>query len=372
MRDISGSSSSDKVYSWLCLRLIKGVGNSIFLKLLQAFGSPDKALEADEYDLINAGIRRDVARNIIKRDFLSDPEKEIEKIRKLNARIITFDSEEYPPLLKEIDYPPVLLYALGKKIPSDQFFIAVVGSRNASHYGIRTAGNISYRLARLGIGIVSGMAKGIDTYAHKGAIKANGYTIAVLGTGIDVIYPRENRELFQKIKESGTIITEFPTGTPPEAKNFPIRNRIISGISKGVLVVEATRRSGSLITASFAIDQGREVFAIPGMIDSIRSQGTHFLIKQGAKLVEDVEDILEEFGIRVEEPQDKKEDKALIKLNNQEKKIYECLDETPVHIDEIIRSTELDPSEVLSTLLRMELKGIVRQMPGRLFVKNIG
>ncbi len=372
MKDILDSSLSDKVYFWLSLKLIRGVGNSIFLRLLQVFGSPDKALEADEDDLIDAGIRRDIARNIRKKDFLLDPEEEIKKLRRLNARIITYDDPEYPSILKEIDYPPVLLYALGRKIPYNQFFIAIVGSRNASHYGMRAAENISYRLAKLGIEIVSGMARGIDTYAHKGALKADGYTIAVLGTGIDVIYPRENKGLFQQIRENGTIITEFPTGTPPDGKNFPIRNRIISGISRGVLVVEAAKRSGSLITASFALNQGREVFAIPGMIDSIRSQGTHFLIKQGAKLVEDVEDILEEFGIKIEESQDKKDHKPLVKLSNQEKKIYECLDETPVHIDEIIRSTELDPSEVLSTLLRMELKGIVRQMPGRLFVKNMG
>ncbi|RLB08474.1 MAG: DNA-protecting protein DprA, partial [Deltaproteobacteria bacterium] len=171
-------------------------------------------------------------------------------------------------------------------------------------------------------------------------------------------------------KENGTIITEFPFGTPPEAKNFPIRNRIISGMSKGVLVVEATKRSGSLITASFALQQGREVFAVPGSIESIRSKGTHFLIKQGAKLVEDIEDILEEFGIETEAPSQDVSTKQNIRLSPVEEKIYNCLSEYPVHIDEIIRNTGIDPAEVLSTLLKMELRGLIRQMPGKLFVKK--
>ena len=291
MKDMSDSFSLDKIYYWLALYMIKGVGNATFLSLLNKFGSPDKVFEAKVDELVDSGIRKDLAYKIVNREFSIDPEKELKKIEKNGVKIITYQDRRYPKPLKEIDYPPVLLYTKGVEIPKDQFFISIVGSRSASHYGLRVAEDMSYKLSKMGIGIVSGMARGIDTAAHKGALKANGYTIAVLGTGIDVIYPPSNKELFRRIEESGTIISEFPMGTPPESKNFPIRNRIISGLSKGVLVVEATRKSGSLITASFALNQGREVFAVPGSIESLRSKGTHFLIKQGAKLVEDVNDI---------------------------------------------------------------------------------
>ncbi len=367
MRDISDSLLSDKHYSWLCLRLIKGVGNSTFLSLLDELGSPEEVFKTDLRELVSLGLKKEVAKNIVQKNFLCDPEAEIKKIKEIGARLILYNDSEYPKLLKEIDYPPVILYALGKKIPEDQFFISIVGSRNATPYGIRIAKQFSYTLANLGIGIVSGMARGIDTYAHIGAIKGRGYTVAVLGSGLDVIYPKENKKLFQNIIENGTILSEFPLGTPPEAKNFPIRNRIISGMSKGVLVVEATRRSGSLITASFALNQGREVFAVPGSIESANSKGTHYLIKQGAKLVEDIFDILEEFGIQ-QKSKELKED-IKVKLSSQEKKIYECLSESPVHIDEIIRNTQMEASEVLSTLLKLEIKGIIKQIPGKLFLR---
>ena len=372
MKDISGSSSvnssADSIYYWLSLRMIKGVGNSTFLSLIEIFGSPERVFEANKKELIEAGIKEDLARRITEREFSSDPEEELIKVNRIGARIITFYDKEYPELLRQIDYPPVLLYAMGKRIPEDQFCISIVGSRNPTQYGIRMAQDFSYRLARMGFGIVSGMARGIDTLAHKGALKAGGYTMAVLGTGIDWIYPKENKGLFQNITENGTIITEFPMGTPPEAKNFPVRNRIISGMSKGVLVVEAAKRSGSLITASFALNQGREVFAIPGSVESLRSKGTHYLIKQGAKLVEDVYDIIEEFGIDWEEKGVGQQKKEHIRLDSREKRIYECLSEYPVSVDEIIRKTDMDASEVLSNLLKMELKGIITQLPGKMFV----
>ncbi len=370
MKGTSGSLSYNKVYHWLCLKSIKGIGNSTFLTLLNRFGSVEAVFEADRYELESAGVRKDVVTNILKRDYKSDPEKELKRITDSGARVILYEDPEYPELLKEIDYPPVLLYALGKKIPKNQFFIGIVGARSATQYGIRVSRDISFKLASMGIGIVSGMAKGIDAYAHLGALKAGGYTVAVLGTGIDVIYPKENKRIFQNIKENGSIVTEFPFGTPPEAKNFPVRNRIISGMSKGVLVVEATKRSGSLITASFALHQGREVFAVPGSIESVRSRGTHFLIKQGAKLVEDIEDILEEFGIETEISTTDVSTKQNIKLSPVEEKIYSCLSEHPVHIDEIIRNTGIDPGEVLSALLKMELKDLIRQIPGKLFIKK--
>ncbi len=371
MKGISDSSLWDKHYYWLSLRMVKGIGNALFLSLIDRFGSPDRVFEAGEDALVDAGIRKEIAHRIAKKEFVSDPEKELDKLRNIGARIITYDDEEYPELLKEIDYPPVLLYAMGKRVPRDQLHISIVGSRNASQYGLRTAQDLSFRLAKIGLGIISGMARGIDAFAHKGALRAGGYTGAVLGTGIDVVYPKENKALFQKIKEHGTIITEFPLGTPPEPKNFPVRNRIISGISRGVLVVEAAKRSGSLITASFGLNQGREIFAVPGSIESLRSKGCHFLIKQGAKLVEDIYDIIEEFGIELTgESRDEHKASAHVRLDPKEKRIYECLSEYPVHIDEIIRNTNLDAAEVLSSLLKLELKGIVVQMPGKMFLKG--
>ncbi len=363
MKDISGSSLSDK-YLWLSLYLIKGIGNSTFFHLIRSFSCVEEIFCSDQKRLISLGIKEEVARNIVKRVFKKDPEKELKRIEEVGARIITYNDKTYPEILRNIHYPPPVLYVKGRDIPEDSFLLSIVGSRIPSLYGIRIAEDFSYRLAKIGIGIVSGMAIGIDSSAHRGALKAGGYTVAVLGTGIDVVYPKRNSKLFEQISESGTLITEFTTGTPPEPKNFPIRNRIISGLSRGVLVVEATRKSGSLITASFALDQGREVFAVPGNIDSERSRGTHFLIKQGAKLVEDIEDILEEFGIRIEE-------KESLKLSPEEKKIYECLDYyQPLHVDEIVRKTGFDTAYVLSLLLKMELKGAVKQIPGKMFIKD--
>ncbi len=373
MKDMSGFLLSNEKYFWLCLKMIKGVGNNVFLSLINRFGSPKKVFNANIDELLDTGIRKELAYRIIKKEFLLDPDKEVRKLQVFGARLITFNDEEYPPLLKEIDYPPMILYAKGKPLPKDQFFISIVGSRNASSYGLRVAEDFSYKLAKIGIGIVSGMARGIDSFAHKGALKAKGYTIAVLGTGIDIIYPKDNKNIFESIEKNGTIITEFPLGMHPEAKNFPIRNRIISGISKGVLVIEATKKSGSLITASFALNQGREVFAIPGSIESIKSRGTHFLIKQGAKLVEDVQDILEEFGIRdvVEDHHHDNNKTASFDLNSKEQLIYKYISEYPVHIDEIIRNTGMDAPEVLSSLLKMELKGAVVQLPGRMYIRKI-
>jgi len=372
MKSRADSSLSDKIYYWLALYMIKGIGNATFLLLLNRFSSPEKVFSAGINELLDAGIKKDLAYRIENKEFKIDPEEELKKIEKNGVRILTYQDKEYPQLLKNIDCPPVLLYVKGAVIPNNQLLISIVGSRNPSHYGLRIAESISFRLSKIGIGIISGIARGIDTAAHKGALKANGYTIAVLGTGIDVAYPIRNKDLFNKIIEKdGTIISEFPMGTPPEPKNFPIRNRIISGLGRGVLVVEATRKSGSLITASFALNQGREVFAIPGSIESLKSKGTHFLIKQGAKLVEDVDDIVEEFGIEIEKVEkDKVESDAFFDLRSEEKKIYDLLSEYPIHIDEIVRVTGMDTAEVLSSLLKMELKGIVAQIPGKMFIKR--
>lgn len=366
--------SSDEIFAWLGLYLVSGLGNRAFRNLLEKFGSPGAVFEAGFSELVNVGgIREEIARKILGKQFSSDPEKEILKIEKCNARIIRYTDSSYPRSLKEIYSPPMLLYVKGKDLPVDQTFIAIVGSRNATHYGLRAAENLGFGLARRGVGVVSGMAKGIDSAAHNGCLRGKGFTIAVIGTGIDRIYPTVNKRLSEEIMERGVVVSEFPMGSPPEPKNFPIRNRTISGLSRGVTVVEATRNSGSLITASIALDQGREVFAVPGSIDSFKSMGTHFLIKQGAGLIENADDILEELGLRNRPVQQKYNfgdytDSAL-ELTDSEKKIYSTLGDYPIHIDEIVRQGDMDAGKVLSVLMALELKGLAKQLIGKMFVR---
>ncbi len=353
--------------------MIQGLGNTALRNLLKQFGSPRSIFEVGLRELTRVeGIREEIAHRIVNRDFLSDPEEELRRVEKCHARFITYEDSSYPVLLKEIHYPPMVIYIRGKDIPVDQTFIGVVGSRNPTHYGLRGAEKIALGLSRRGVGVVSGLAKGIDSAAHRGCLRGDGFTVAVLGTGIDVVYPPSNRKLFAQILETGAIISEFPVGTPPEPKNFPIRNRIISGLSKGVVVVEATKKSGSLITASFALDQGRDVFAVPGSIDSFKSTGSHLLIKQGAKLIENADDVLEEFGFMGYGQDIYDRGSALhtpADMDQFEKKIYEIIGDYPIHIDDIGRMGDFDPGQLLSILMKMELKGLVRQLPGKMFVR---
>jgi DNA processing protein len=365
---------ADEKLPWLALYLIPGLGNVAFKNLLEVFHSPTAILEADTSELTKIeGVRREVAQKIARKEFSVDPEKEITKIEKFNARVITYLDTSYPALLKEIHSPPMLLYLKGNPIPTDVPFVAVVGSRNPTHYGLKGAETIGFGLAKRGIGVVSGLAKGIDSAAHTGCLRGGGFTIAVMGTGIDVIYPPEGRELFNEITERGTILSEFPMGSPPEARNFPIRNRIISGLSKGVVVVEATKKSGSLITAAFALEQGRDVFAMPGSVDSFKSTGTHLLIKQGAKLIENVDDILDEFILETSQHNEgesvETRSSPLPEMDKNEKRVYGAIDEYPRHIDQIVRQTGMEARVVLSALMKMELKGIITQLPGKMFVR---
>lgn len=366
--------SSDEILSWLGLYLISGLGNSAFRHLLGQFGTPDGVFKAGFSELVKVnGIGKEIARKIINRKFSSDPEEEIQKVDKNNARIITYTDPSYPKPLKELHSPPMLLYAKGRDLPVNQTFIAVVGSRNATHYGKKAAEKIGFGLARRGVGVVSGMAKGIDSAAHKGCLRGKGFTIAVIGTGIDQVYPATNQKLSEQIVENGTVISEFPMGSPPEPRNFPIRNRIISGLSRGVAVVEATRKSGSLITASLALEQGRDVFAVPGSIESFKSTGTHFLIKQGAGLIENSDDILEDLGLGYRPVQQKCDfggmSDTMPELNDSEQKIFSMLGDYPIHIDEIARQGGMDAGEVSSVLMELELRGLIRQLMGKMFVK---
>ncbi|RLC32161.1 MAG: DNA-protecting protein DprA [Deltaproteobacteria bacterium] len=366
--------SADETVAWLGLYLVPGLGNSAFRRLLEKFGGPEAVFRAGFSELVTvAGVREETARKIVKKQFSSDPEKEIRKVEECNARIVTFRDSRYPPLLKEIHSPPVILYVKGKDIPKSRIFIAIVGSRNATHYGLKTAENIAFGLAARGIGVVSGMAKGIDSAAHKGCLRGKGFTVTVIGTGIDLVYPPENRKLSEEISAKGTMVSEFPTGSPPEPKNFPIRNRLISGLSRGVVVVEATKKSGSLITASMALEQGRDVFAVPGSVDSFKSRGPHLLIKQGASLVENADDILEELGLGYRNFQQNhlfpQEGGQEPELSDTERKLFEIVGDYPVHIDEIVRRSELDTSEVSSALMSLELKGLIRQLMGKRFAR---
>jgi len=363
---------SDKRCGWLALCMIRGLGNIACKNLVDRFGDPDRIFQATLSELSSVeGIRKEVALDILARNYDGDPEQELKKAEEYGARIITYSEPSYPKSLKDIHDPPMVLYLKGNDIPANMTFIAMVGSRNATHYGLKAAERIGQGLARRGLGIVSGMARGIDSASHWGCLGGLGFTIAVLGTGIDIIYPVSNKKLYHFIIEKGAVISEFRMGTSPAPTNFPIRNRIISGLSRGVIVVEATKNSGSLITASQSLDQGREVFAVPGSIDSFKSAGCHFLIKQGARLIENSDDVLEELGLNYPciPKTDTFKQGGLPSMDGSEKIIFDMIGDYPMHIDEISRQGNMEPNEVSSILTRMELKGIIRQLPGKMFVR---
>ena len=365
-------SSADKL-KWLSLYLITGIGNVTIKHLLEKLETPDQVFNTPAKDLVKIkGVRADIAKNIAQKKYQRDPASILKKIEKIGARIIAFTDPEYPDQLRKIYDPPMIIFLKGQRISRQATFIAMVGSRHPTPYGQKSAYLIAQGLARRGIGIVSGMALGIDATSHSGCLFGKGYTLAVLGTGIDIIYPESNRKLYQEIIEKGSIITEYLPGTPPEPKNFPIRNRIISGISRGVVVVEATKNSGSLITATLALDQGRDVFAVPGSIHSFKSTGCHLLIKQGAKLIENSDDILDELGLNypfTQKTDTFREKQPDLPMDEMEKKLYQLIGDYPTHIDQIAKQGNLSSGEVSSLLMKMELKGLVRQLPGKSFVR---
>jgi DNA processing protein len=356
----------------LGLYLIQGLGAGAIRHLVTRFGEVEEIYRASLDELTKVeGVSAAVAKRIKAREYIKDPSKEYDSLIRMGGKMLTYWDPEFPTILREIKYPPVCLYVLGQALFNRIPLVAVVGSRHPSNYGERVAKTLSRNLAKNGLGIVSGLAMGIDTCAHEGALMGGGYTVAVLGSGLDRIYPKSNVRLFGEIVQSGCVVSEFPLGTPPDPKNFPIRNRIISGLSKGVLVVEATKASGSLITAAMALEEGREVFAVPGSIESMKSTGCHYLIRQGAKLVEKAEDILEELSIAVKEPTlSQTEDQERGMLTEVEKKILEVVGDTPMHMDEIWQVLELDPGELGAILISMELKGLVKQLPGKLFIRS--
>lgn len=360
------------ILPWFTLKSVPGIGNHIFKRLINRFNSPELIFEASSEDLLKVDGMTPRLVSAIKHHKLPDQvKKDLDLVMQKGHKIVTMSDTDYPPLLLQIPDPPPFLYVFGHLDGSIKN-ISVVGSRNATSYGISTTKRICSDLASLEITIVSGMAMGIDSAAHEGALMGKGNTIAVLGSGLERIYPAENHKLFHRIAENGAVISEFPLKTEPEAHNFPIRNRIISGISLGTVVVEATKRSGSLITARLAAEQNREVFAVPGSIHSFKSIGTHTLIKQGAKLVEHAQDIMEELSHAIKAPEGNdrtinEATESIPLLSPEESPVFNALGPYPVHIDDLVRKLSMEPGKLSSVLLQLELKGTVQQSPGKLF-----
>jgi DNA processing protein len=338
--------------------------------LLDRFGDPKRVFEASRRELARVdGIGEQLAEVIKETDVRGKVHRELKFIEKVKASIVTIRDQSYPNNLRQIYDSPPLLYVRGSLQPKDDLAISMVGSRLASNYGRMITEKIAGDLASQGVTMVSGMARGIDSAAHRGALSVGGRTIAVLGCGVDIVYPPENRHLFEEIVAHGAVISEFPMSTPPEGMNFPRRNRIISGLSLGVVIVQASARSGSLITARLALEQNRDVFAVPGNIGMVGSQGTNRLIKQGAKLIESAEDILEEVLPRFRHQGLESEDRDL-SLEEEEERVFCLLEDEPIHIDSIIAQTGMSASCVSTILLQLELKGLVQQLSGKRFVKR--
>ncbi|QSV45812.1 DNA-processing protein DprA [Geobacter benzoatilyticus] len=355
-------------YHWFALRSVPLVGNVLFRRLLERFGSPEAVFRASDAALAAVkGVSAAVVTSLRDHDPRPFAERETAALVRAGCRIVTLLDDEYPPLLREIADPPPFLYVRGS-LAGIGTAVAVVGSRRASAYGRTVTERMAEELSRAGVAVISGLARGIDTAAHNGALKGEAKTVGVLGCGVDVVYPAENRRLFAEMAERGAVVSEFPLGTAPLAENFPRRNRIISGISHGVLVVEAAERSGSLVTARIALDQGRDVYAIPGNITNKGSRGANRLIREGAKLVDGVDDILEELpGGRVAR---RGVPMPAHDLSPAEAAVFALLSAEPLHIDRIIAKSALTVGELSAMLLRLELKGAVTQLPGKYFCSN--
>ena len=352
---------------WIGLKAVPGIGNVTFRRLLERFETPESVFSAPPSSLSGVrGVTPAIREAILNGAWRGFAEAECFRLATSGARLVTFTSADYPKSLFEIPDPPPFIYVQGE-VRCHETSVAIVGSRRATAYGIQATKRLAESLAVHGVTVISGMARGVDTAAHKGALAAGGRTIGVLGCGIDKVYPPENKKLFQEMAEKGCLVSEFPLGTLPLAENFPRRNRIISGLSRGVLVVEAAENSGSLITAQYALEHGRDVFAVPGNICFATSRGSNRLIKQGAKLVDCVEDILEElpgFGNLSGAAKLQTPPVRSFSLTPKEAAIYEVLARSPLHIDDIIAQTELTASEVSSMLLHLELKGAITPLPG--------
>jgi len=358
------------------LNLIEHVGPVRVRQLLEHFGDAPAVLRASKQQLLQVrGVGGENAEAIANWEHSVDLGGELKRIEEFGCHILTQTDEDYPELLRQIYDPPIVLYVKGRLSAKDKNAVAMVGSRRTTHYGLETARRLAYQLAYVGVTVVSGGARGIDTAAHQGALSAKGRTIAVLGTGINIVFPPENVELFQRIASNGAVITQFPFHRKADKQSFPIRNRIVAGMTLGTVVVEANLTSGALITAGMAIDNGRQLFAVPGRIDSPQSKGCHDLIKKGAKLCEGAEDILSEFEYLFppsNRPASPAESGTLpaLSLSENEQKIYDVLSNEEVPMDDIIRRSGLPASAVSVALLGLEMKRLIRQLPGKLFARN--
>lgn len=374
------------IEKWLRLIRADNVGPTTFAKLIKHFGSADRALGASVSELTKIdGIGSKAAEQIAGTRDKFDTKAELELAEKLGVWIINIDDERYPAVLKQIYDPPPVLYIKGGLSRRDNLAIAIVGTRRCSLYGQEQSSRLAHLLGSAGFTICSGMARGIDSAAHQGALSAGGRTIAVQGCGLANIFPPENKNLFELVAKSGACISELPLGYEPLSENFPPRNRIIAGLSLGTIVVEAGLNSGALITARAALENNREVMAVPGKIDSPLSKGAHQLIKQGAKLVESVEDVMEALGYigqhlqshvstaaakaseKIETPLF---DVSQLNISEDEKVVYDCLSKEPMHIEQIIAETSLAPGSINAGLISLRLKGLIKQLPGSLYLRN--
>ena len=350
----------DNLRYWLGFNVVRGIGPVRLRALLDIFGDVCTAWEAPQSALEEAGLDRRSLRNLLKARRQVDLDCLLRKVVAEDVQVFTWEDDDYPSLLWEIDNSPPVIFVKGTLTPADDWAVGMVGTRKLTAYGKEMARRLSGDLARNEITVVSGLARGIDGVAHRAALAAGGRTIAVLGCGVDQVYPPEHRNLAQEISANGALISDYPLGTPPEGKNFPPRNRLISGLSLGVVVIEAGERSGALITADFAAEQGREVFALPGNVLSPASKGCNRLLKDGAAVVTEVEDILE--TLHLTQVVEKKVARQLLPDNATEASIFDQLSSTPTHVDALSRQVELSIEKVSSTLALMELKGLVRRV----------
>ena len=366
--------SFEQLTDLFLLLSIEGIGPGKIRNLLAKLKSTKNILASDFQELLNVeGISTNLAKRIQKASREREStekftETELKKLEKIGGKLISIWDQEYPQLLKKIYDPPILFYLLGELIERDQYSIAIVGTRQPTNYGKVQAERISMDFAKQGITVVSGMARGIDSIAHNSAIKSGGRTIAVIGSGLDVIYPPENKKLFEKIAEAGAVISEFPLGAKPDAQNFPKRNRIISGLSLGVIIIETGITGGAMQTAAFALDQNREVFALPGNVGVKQADGTNLLIqKSEAELIRSAEDVILDLELKLKPVLGKNIPKQQIDLSLFEEKILNVLNSEPLQIDKIASLTNSSTSDCLVNLLSLEFKGLVKQLPGKMF-----
>ena len=376
------SEHKNSLREWISLSFVIGVGSRTAALLIDRFGSPESVFSATARSLELAGLRGETIEAIKSSEVLEKADREIEELTRLGGQALILTDPRYPALLRETYDPPIVIYCLGDATSAcSQPGVAIVGSRRCSSYGRNVAEKLSRDLAERGVTIVSGLARGIDSAAHRGALDGRGLTVGVMGTGLDAVYPKENRKLAARIAEHGALLTEFPLATPPASQNFPFRNRVISGLALGVMVVEGAERSGSLITARLAYEQGRDVFAVPGNITSPKSFGPNYLIKDGAKLVQTWHDVIEELPAEMKaailsaergEQTTKPASVHEAELTGPEQMVLKMLNtDDPVHIDQLIARAGLSLGELMGVLLRLEMLDRIRQLPGKSFVRRM-